>query len=83
MLFSPAVTGQGAENPGKEKCDNKQSLHIYSLELRDLCQVSATCNEGAVSIQLEVEGKGCPIAKAQTHPFVVIFNLCCHANLHH
>ncbi|KAK4810344.1 hypothetical protein QYF61_019263 [Mycteria americana] len=32
------VTGLDAENPGMGKCDNKQSLHIYSLELLDLCQ---------------------------------------------
>lgn len=51
LLFSPAVTGLDAENPGTEKCDNKQSLHIYSLELLDLCQVSATCREGGVSTQ--------------------------------
>jgi len=51
LLFSPAVTGLDAENPGMEKCDNKQSLRIYSLELPDLCQVSATYNEDAVSTQ--------------------------------
>lgn len=51
LVFSPAVTGLDAENPGMEKCDNKQSLRIYSLELPDLYQVSAMGNEGAVSTQ--------------------------------
>lgn len=51
LYFSPAVAGLDAENPGMEKCDNKQSLHIYSLELPDLCQVSATCSESAFRAQ--------------------------------
>lgn len=81
--FSPAVTGLDAENPGREKCDNKQSLHIYNLELLDLCQVSGRCNGVLLALSEKQREITIQQQNLHTHPLVVIFNLCCHANLHH